>query len=209
MDYLFIAADGSQTAQGRESVTVLVAVDDRGAVEACVSTKKGPQDTYAIKVMAKFLDGLGAKKIILQTDGEYAIQSVARHMAKEAISTVTLRTTPRYSHQSNGRVEGMNKTLAGIMRTIKSEVEKKRTSQMDWDKCLLPWLVRHCAWTLTRFKTLQDGHSAYFRTTGAEYRGDVVPFAEVVMAKMPVGTKLNPSKLAPRWVRAVWLGGAA
>ena len=26
------------------------------------------------------------------------------------------------------------------------------------------------------------------------------------MAKMPVGTKLNPSKLAPRWVRAVWLG---
>jgi hypothetical protein len=85
MDYLFIAADGSQTAQGRESVTVLVAVDDRGAVEACVSTKKGPQDTYAIMVMAKFLDGLGAKKIILQTDGENAIQSVARHMAKEAI----------------------------------------------------------------------------------------------------------------------------
>ena len=94
MDYLFIAADGSQTAQGRESVTVLVCVDDRGAVEACVSTKKGPQDTYAIKVMAKFLDGLGAKKIILQTDGENAIQSVARRMAKEAIPTVTLRTTP-------------------------------------------------------------------------------------------------------------------
>ena len=63
--------------------------------------------------MAKFLDGLGAKKIILQTDVENAIQGVARHMAKEAIPTVTLRTTPRYSHQSNGRVEGMNKTLAG------------------------------------------------------------------------------------------------
>ena len=29
MDYLFIAADGSQTAQGRKSVTALVAVDDR------------------------------------------------------------------------------------------------------------------------------------------------------------------------------------
>ena len=29
MDYLFIAADGSQTAQGRESVTVLVCVDGR------------------------------------------------------------------------------------------------------------------------------------------------------------------------------------
>jgi hypothetical protein len=88
--------------------------------------------------------------------------------------------------------------LAGIMRTIKSEVEKKCTSQLEWGKFVLPWLVRHCAWTLTRFKTVQDGHSAYFRSTGAEHRGDVVPFAEVVMAQMPVGAKLNPSKLAPR-----------
>ena len=127
MDYLFIAADGSQTAQGRETVTVLVAVDDRGAVEACVCSKKGPQDTHAIKVMTKFLDGWGTKKIILQTDGENAIQSVARAIAKGAIPAVTVRTTPRHSHQSNGRVEGMNKTLAGITRVIKSEVEKKCT----------------------------------------------------------------------------------
>ncbi len=83
---------------------------------------------------------------------------------------MTLRTAPRYSHESNGRVEGMNKTLAGIMRTIKSEFKKKRTSQLEWGKCLLPWLVRHCAWTLMGVKTLQDGHSTYFKTTGAEYR---------------------------------------
>ncbi len=78
---------------------------------------------------------------------------------------MALRTTPWYSHQLNGRVEGMNKTLAGIMRTIKSEVEKKHTSQFDWNRCLLPWLVRHCAWTLTRVKTFQDGHTAFFRLT--------------------------------------------
>ncbi len=67
MDYLFIAAGGSQTAQGRERVTVLVCVDDRRAVEAGVSTKKGPQDTDAIKVMAKFLDGLGRKLFYRRT----------------------------------------------------------------------------------------------------------------------------------------------
>jgi hypothetical protein len=206
VDYLVIAADGSQAAQGRESVTVLVAVDDRGAVEACVSAKKRPQDACAIKVMTKFLDGLGTKRVILQTDGKNTIQSVARQMAEGAITTVTFRTTPRYSHQSNGRVEGMSKTLAGIMRSIKSELEKTRTSQLDWNRCLLPMLLKYCARTLTRFKTFQDGHTALFRLTRAEYRGDVVLLAEVVMAKMPVGTKLSPSELAPRWVRAVWLG---
>jgi hypothetical protein len=70
----------------------------------------------------------------------------------------------------------------------------------------LPWLVRHCAWTVTRYRTLQDGHTAFLRLTGAEYLGEIAPFGKVVMAKMPVGTKLNPAKLAPRWVRAVWLG---
>ncbi len=67
---------------------MLVAIDDRGVVEACACTKKGPQDIRAIKVMTKFLDGLGAKKLVLQTDGENAIQSVARAMAKGAAPTV-------------------------------------------------------------------------------------------------------------------------
>ncbi len=57
-------------------------------------------------------------------------------MAQAAIPTVTLRTTPRCSHLSNGRVEGM-KTLGGIMRTIVSEVDKKLT-KLDWAECLLP-----------------------------------------------------------------------
>ncbi len=45
--------------------------------------------------------GLGAKKLALQTDGENAIQSVARAIAKGAIPAVTARTTPWYSHHSN------------------------------------------------------------------------------------------------------------
>ncbi len=107
---LFIAADGSLSAAGRESTTVLVAVDDRGAVEACTCTKKGPQDTYAIKVTTNFIDGLGGKTLMSQTDAENAIQGMARAIAKDAVPTETLRTTPRYSHQSNGRVENEQDT---------------------------------------------------------------------------------------------------
>ena len=40
MDYLFTAADGSQTAQGRESVTVLVAVDDRNLSKLALAPRR-------------------------------------------------------------------------------------------------------------------------------------------------------------------------
>ncbi len=73
VDYLFIAADGSLSATGRESTTVLVAVDDRGVAEACVCTKKSPQDLGTIKVMTKYWGGFGAMKLVMQTDGENAI----------------------------------------------------------------------------------------------------------------------------------------
>ena len=54
MDYMFIAPDGTITAtQEKNSIPVLVAVDDRGAVEACYCTKKGPTDAYTIKVTWK------------------------------------------------------------------------------------------------------------------------------------------------------------
>ena len=74
------------------------------------------------------------------------------------------------------------------------------------DEVLVAWLVKHCAWIQRKSTTQHDGHSAHYRVTGAEYQGEVVPFAEIVMAKMPNNSKTNPSKLAPRWVRAVWLG---
>ena len=93
----------------------------------------------------------------LQTDGENIIQSVAKHVAKDAVPVITLRTTPRYSSQSSGRVEVMNKTLAGTMRTIKGEVDKRCTTPLECTKCLLPWLVRHCAWVHTKFKNQSDG----------------------------------------------------
>ncbi len=54
--------------------------------------------------------------------------------------------------------------------------------------------------------TQKDWHLAYYRVTRAEYPGEVVPFAEIVMAKMTNNSKMNPSKLAPRWVPAAWLG---
>ncbi len=49
----------------RPSESPLVTIDDRGVVEACVCTKMGPQDLYAIKAMTKYLGGLGAKKLVL------------------------------------------------------------------------------------------------------------------------------------------------
>ena len=74
---------------------------------------------------------------------------------------------------------------------------------MNLESFLLPWLVRFSGWLLTTFHTQPDGHSAFYKITGAEYGHAVVPFGETVMVReaRPVDTKLNP-----RWKRGIWLG---
>ena len=58
-------------------------------------------------------------------------------------------------------------------------------------------------------RTTQDGHTVFYRLTGAEHRGEVAPLGEVVMARMPVGA--NPNRLGwhPDGCEPCGLAGAA
>lgn len=71
------------------------------------------------------------------------------------------------------------------MQTYKVELEQTTQTKLKSGGFLLPWLVRHAAWSMTRFKTYKDGHSAYYRLFGAEYKNTVLKFAEVCMARVP------------------------
>lgn len=71
---------------------------------------------------------------------------------------------------------------------------------------LMPWLVRHSGWLLSKLQKTYDGRTPYQRATGKEFSLDLYEFGEQVLYRVPeknVGFKLDP-----RWLRGVWLGGA-
>ena len=183
-------------------VAFLVAVDcDRDAIEALMVLKKGPPDDYGCKSMARFIDSLGSQHIVLQGDGEPAMQAVLRKIKSLCNCSVIVRSTPRYSSKSNGKVENANKILEGFFRTMKSFIEAQYDVKIGLESFMLPWMIRHAAWIATVFHKRADGHSSYFRIRGHEYYNSVVPFGESAMMRIP-GHK---NKFESCWLTGIWL----
>ena len=71
---------------------------------------------------------------------------------------------------------------------------------------LFPWELRHSVWTVVRYQVDQKTkRTPYERTRGCRYESALVPFGEVVMAKVADCDKLRAGKLDSAWVKTVWL----
>ena len=92
---------------------------------------------------------------------------------------------PRYSHASMGAVERMNQTLAGQIRTLWLVLQARLAQRLPATSPVMPWVVRHAAWLITRFVVRPSGHTAYELLRGRAYRSELVEMGEKVFAKKP------------------------
>ena len=72
---------------------------------------------------------------------------------------------------------------------------------------LFPWMLRHSVWTVVRYQSDQTTkQTPYEGTRGCRYESALVPFGEVVMAKIADADKMRAGKLDSAWVEVVWVG---
>ena len=76
-------------------------------------------------------------------------------------------------------------------------LERESEAFITTESPLLPWLVRHCGWTVRA-----DGRT-YSRLKGREYTSDISIFGEAIWYKLPKTADLT--KLDDR--TAIWLIG--
>ena len=79
---------------------------------------------------------------------------------------------PKGSHQSNGVGENAHYHLEGLVRTFRSDLMENKGVDVNVKSLLAPWLVRHCAWWLTRFAVGADGQTALKRQRGKGHGRD-------------------------------------
>ena len=74
-----------------------------------------------------------------------------------------------------------------------------------------PWMVRHAAWTRARFGLKANMRTAYEDAFGGQYTGQILPFGEVLLFKIPHGSSGRKAggrilKGDSVWERRVFLG---
>ena len=103
-----------------------------------------------------------------------------------------------------GPVENMNKELCGLVRCFRIYLRERAKMEITTESPLLPWLVRHCGWILSRYAVRADGRTGYSRLKGREYTAGISIFGEAIWYKLPKTADLT--KLDDRWRTAIWLG---
>ena len=140
---------------------------------------------FATKCVVDFLNYLGYKKVILTCDQEDSIMLVKKSAQREWSGDAGPEESPRYESQSNGSVENANQQVQGLVRTYRDATYSIYEMKIGGNSSMIPWMVRHAAATLSRFKTGQDGGSPLERLKGKKCRKEHSEFGECVMYLKP------------------------
>eukprot|EP00974_Lingulodinium_polyedra_P005946 563189-Lingulodinium_polyedra.AAC.1 len=112
--------------------------------------------------------------------------------------------SPVGSHQSMGGIERANQELAGEIRALKTGLER-HVGRLAISHPVMPWLVRHAAWVVTRFLVKASGRTPYELVKQRKYNGQIVCFGETVWARRPGDRE---AKLDDMWSEKTWAGKA-
>ncbi|CAJ1332079.1 unnamed protein product [Effrenium voratum] len=191
MDYTFFQRGANQAKVLDESVlvTVLILVDKTSGWPLSIQVpRKGTEKSQRVlNAIELYLNTLGHKPVTLQVDQENALLAVARAVRKRmGADKVSVREAPPYSHQSQGAVEGEHARIAGLVRTLLMDVQKRYPNcSVDINHVVFPWMVRHAAWLTARYQVrTRDRSTPYRIINGVDYASAICKFGERVMARL-------------------------
>ena len=204
MDFMFVGAEGTFVDEPRAKATVLMVIcKDDGNLSATEVRSK--TDEYGVEMVIRFLSTY--ESVEIKTDGEPGIVEVARRVRARRDKTTTLTQTSVGGHQEIGAVERANGTVQAQLRAYFLDVQNRMQVRIIPGTLLFPWMLRHSVWTVVRYQSDQrTKQTPYERTRGCRYESALVPFGEVVMAKIADADKMRAGKLDSAWVKAVWVG---
>lgn len=161
--------------EGHSAVALLVILDSSsGMFFALVAANKGVGDDYEASVVRQWMERLGHRRVLLQTDDKSTVKALAKNTPKRAVCDVVVRTSPPGSPASLTIGEHIQKVIAGQLRSLKKELEDKSCEGTSLGSRWVPLLVHHCSWGGASFHHQgSGGHTAYSRLNGAHYRGQV------------------------------------
>ena len=138
--------------------------------------------------------------MIFRTDGEPAIRALVVAIEHVRSEETVIECPPMCSSPSMGPVENTNEELCWLVRCFRRYLRERERAKMDitTESPLLPRLVRHCGWILSRYVVRVDGRTGYSRLKGREFTVGTAIFGEAMKTA-------GLTKLGDRWRTSIWL----
>ena len=90
---------------------------------------------------------------------------------------------PKGESAANGAAEEAGKTIRGMVKVYKDQIEDKANIKIESGDVIMQWLVSWAAIAYSKFKKGHDGKTAYERQKGKICREEVVPIGEKTFYK--------------------------
>ena len=104
---------------------------------------------------------MSKERIICKSDQDAAITELQTEIAKRRADIGTaIENSKVGDSNSNGRVERSIRDLKGMVRTLKSALADKLNMPVTLDMAIVPWLVRHASYLITRCRVRKSGKTA-------------------------------------------------
>ena len=134
---------------------------------------------YLVEAILAFVEALGHNVVMLHSDQELVMVQLLKAVPSARVKRTLVRHGLRASHQSQGKIENANQVINGVCRAKWLSLENLLQEKLSSDSILIAWLIRHAAWSLTRFQVKNEGRTAFVRVFfGKAYTSQVLPCGE-------------------------------
>ena len=208
LDYCFFTED-SKLEDSRTSLTALVMKESecKSVWAYPVMHKGAANEPWVVKQILHDIDtiGLSKERIIMKNDQEPAIKDLRAEVARQRNAATAADESRVGDSNSNATIEVAVQEVENMTRTLRSSLESKIESKIKLDHLLVPWLIRHAAANITRFKVRASGKTAFQLMKGFRGIMPIGEFGECVHFRQPKALEVV-GKYEDRWQGGIYLG---
>ena len=150
--------------------------------------------------------GLSQERIIMKSDQEASMVQLQKEVARQRSDFGTaIENSKVGDSNSNGKIERTIREVKGLIRTMRSALEENIKEKIRLDSPIVPWLIRHVGYIVTRCRIGEDGKTAMQRIKGRKVNVPWVGFGEMILFKLPKVQHM-PGDFHDRFESGIWLG---
>ena len=123
---------------------------------------------------------------------------------RKEMPEVELQQAPVGSHQSIGAAEQKHDHIASQVRVMVAVIQEKAKLVVKPHTYIFPWMVRHAAFIINRYKKRRDGTTPYHACTGKAKCTRACTMGEKINYK--INDPSAQGKSVPRWNYGIWVG---